>query len=465
MAAITQSLCNQVANHYEKWLNCIHLPKVTLLVVGGTVLAWGSNNLAQLGRPPVEDARGVEGKLVLLKSSRRVVRLPHAAHSALDTPSQVPNIPTPVISYRSYDVTPLAGLVQPLSVVEKSLGETTLHYILERLNGLYDSAKIMDKVNSHTDRNSIKEFKIYTFLQCIQLGNWQAASKISLLERNFTDALSYQLKMLNTLDLKIHKVSSTCDRNDSFDTVVDETPPMSDEQNHQIKENTKLFDRHMEKNLVDTLEESEERYKMKMSASRSLDSFESVEQQELHTFDCQGGSEELCEDSKSDDISLDITEDALDSVDEEQMRNNGKRMVQDSLSKLVNLSRLKESDNETGNTDVLTQIESSAEKNLDLTNRNIVPVVTEAKGNQENTVVNEATSIVEFYVNEIEDESHAMMREVLQIAIEFWIKHNLPIENLENVLLRHMSKFFYPLGLLLFWQVICNSFGGDRNEE
>lgn len=76
--------------------------------------------------------------------------MPHATKAeALDTPSQVPNIPTPVISYRSYDVTPLAGLVQPLSVVEKSLGETTLHYVLERLNGLYDSAKVMDKVSAH----------------------------------------------------------------------------------------------------------------------------------------------------------------------------------------------------------------------------------------------------------------------------------------------------------------------------
>lgn len=429
---------------------------------GGTVLAWGSNNTAQLGRPPVEDARGVEGKLVLLKSSRRVVRLPHAAHSALDTPSQVPNIPTPVISYRSYDVTPLAGLVQPLSVVEKSLGETTLHYILERLNGLYDSAKILDK--------------------CIQLGNYQAASKISLLERNFTDALSYQLKMLNTSHLKLHKFSYTCTQSQAETDFADNLNNSSEvgkgarisaAHTQHIEENTKLFDKHMEQNLVDTLEESEEKNKMKMSASRSLDSFQSLEQ-ELHTFDCQGGSEELCEDSKSEDISLDITEDALDGVDDEQKKNNpsesvnifiknGEQMVENSLPHIVNLACApvmledlnydERNVNHPKNADSLSiskNIQRLAEKKLDLTNSNTLEP--DVKGNQENAVVSEATSIVEFYVSEIEDESHAMMREVLQIAIEFWIKHSLPIENLENVLLRHMSKFFYPLGLLLFCQ-------------
>ncbi|XP_046477721.1 uncharacterized protein ca [Neodiprion pinetum] len=429
---------------------------------GGTVLAWGSNNTAQLGRPPVEDSRGVERKLVLLKSSRRIVRLPHAAHSTLDTPSQVPNIPTPVISYRSYDVTPLAGLVQPLTVVEKSLGETTLHYILERLNGLYDSAKIMDK--------------------CIQLGNYQAASKISLLEHNFTDALSHQLKMLNTSHLKLYKFSYKCDRNQvETDSSVDlndmakavENSLTSDAQTRHIKENTELFDKHMEQNLVDTLEESEEKKKMKMSASRSLDSFQSLEQ-ELYTFDCQGGSEELCEDSKSEDISLDITEDALDSVYDEQKKNTFsenvpafvKNAAQAGENSLPNLSDLtsaprmsEELDsitrnlNHQKNANCATVSEDEqflAQKKINVINRNILG--NEAKGNQENAIVSEATSIVEFYVSEIEDESHATMREVLQIAIEFWIKHNLPIENLENILLRHMSKFFYPLGLLLFCQ-------------
>lgn len=287
--------------------------------------------------------------------------------------------------------------------------------------------------------------------------------------------------MLNTSHLKLHKLSYTCAQNRTEKDfagnvkISEETRDANKSvaQTEHIRENTELFDKHMEQNLVDTLEQSEEKKKMKMSASRSLDSFQSMEQ-ELYTFDCQGGSEELCEDSKSDDISLDITEDALDSIDEEQRRNNNletagklveneKQLLENPQLNLVDLACDKVMSKELSH-DVVslnnfkkTDCPSSSEdsrslakkKDNDLTNRNLS--TTEAKGNQENAVVSEATSIVEFYVNEIEDESHTIMREVLQIAIEFWIKHNLPMENLENVLLRHMSKFFYPLGLLLFW--------------
>lgn len=112
--------------------------------LGGTVLAWGNNGRAQLGRLPVKDARDGDDKLVLIK--KRVVRVPHSSHIAMDVPSQVPNIPAPIISYQSYDVPSLAGVMRPLSVIEKSPGEQTLHHALEYFCGLYDSTRIIDKV-------------------------------------------------------------------------------------------------------------------------------------------------------------------------------------------------------------------------------------------------------------------------------------------------------------------------------
>lgn len=113
---------------------------------GGTVLAWGNNSRAQLGRIPARETRDTDDKLVLLKSSKRVVRLPNALHVALDVPSQVPGISTPVISYQSNDASCFAGLIRPLSVIEKAPGELTLHYVLEHFYGLYQSAGIMEKV-------------------------------------------------------------------------------------------------------------------------------------------------------------------------------------------------------------------------------------------------------------------------------------------------------------------------------
>jgi len=99
-----------------------------------------------LGRIPARETRDADDKLVLLKSSKRVVRLPNTLHVAFDVPSQVPGIATPMISYRSNDTSSLAGLVCPLSIIEKSPGELTLHYVLEHFHGLYCSANIMRKV-------------------------------------------------------------------------------------------------------------------------------------------------------------------------------------------------------------------------------------------------------------------------------------------------------------------------------
>lgn len=87
-----------------------------------------------------------DDKLLLLKSSKRLVRLPNTLHIALDVPSQVPGISAPIISYRSNDAFSLSGLVRPLSVIEKIPGELTLNYILEYFYGLYRSADVMEKV-------------------------------------------------------------------------------------------------------------------------------------------------------------------------------------------------------------------------------------------------------------------------------------------------------------------------------
>lgn len=116
------------------------------IFLGGTVLAWGNNSRAQLGRIPTKEARDADDKLVLLKSSKRIIRLPNALHIALDIPSQVPGIATPMISYRSNVASSLAGSVRPLSVIERSPGELTLHYILKHFYGLYNSANISKKV-------------------------------------------------------------------------------------------------------------------------------------------------------------------------------------------------------------------------------------------------------------------------------------------------------------------------------
>ncbi|KAH0535397.1 uncharacterized protein LOC123267719 [Cotesia glomerata] len=364
---------------------------------GGTVLAWGSYSSAQLGRPPSKEANsGNAEKLVLIKSSKRVVRLPHGAHVVQDTPSQVPNIPTPIITYQSYDVTPLAGRVRFLSLVEKTYGELTLHYVLEQFNGLYDAAKIMDK--------------------CDELGNYQARSKLALLEQNYSIALAYQLKTVNP---KYYM------RHDFQGNEIYQSKMTSREVNKKFRDNIELFDKQVEKNLVETIEECEEKKKMKMSISRSLDSISVVE--ELHTFDCQGGSEDLCEDTKSEDISLDLTEDALD--DNEALRD-----------KNININLPNNNNNQ-------ENLNQSQEKNFKLDN-----------------LVNDASNVIKFYINEIDEGAQKIMRQILMTVFDFWIKNHLPMECLEKILLEHINKLYYSLGLLVFCQSQLNEEDTNKNE-
>ncbi|XP_011299545.1 uncharacterized protein ca [Fopius arisanus] len=352
---------------------------------GGGVLAWGSNSLAQLGRPPTKESGGnVAEKLVLIKSSKRVVRMPHGAHVAQDSPSLVPHIPTPIITYQSYDVTPLAGRVRPLSLVEKSYGDLTLHYALEQFNGIYDAGKIMEK--------------------CDELENYQARSKLALLEHNYSISLAYQLKTLNPDNYKTAPMSSV---DDMTVNGVDGVNGKSDE---KVRENTELFVKQVEKNIVDSMEEHETRKRVKMSTSKSLDCIQLIEQ-ELHTFDCQGGSEELCEDARSEDnVSLDLTEGALDNDVEE-----------------INQSKNRNDDFNGG----LISVEPSKSSDL---------------------MTADALKIIRFYVNEIDETAHKIMRQVLQTTFDFWIKNKLDMEVLEGLFLENSNKLFYPLGLLLF----CN---------
>ena len=139
-------------NHLEidKCRSNVNVPYLQFdcFVSGGNVLAWGSNNFAQLGRAPANPKE--EEKLIFkFKSSKRIIRCFNHSdrYSVIDTtPNQVPNIPTPTISYQSYDVTPLAGSVRPLSYIESSFSDLTLHYALEQFHGLYSSFKIIKKV-------------------------------------------------------------------------------------------------------------------------------------------------------------------------------------------------------------------------------------------------------------------------------------------------------------------------------
>ncbi|XP_012059515.1 PREDICTED: uncharacterized protein LOC105622712 [Atta cephalotes] len=410
---------------------------------GGTVLAWGNNSRAQLGRIPAKDARDADDKLVLLKSSKRIVRLPNALHVALDVPSQVPGISTPVISYRSNDVFSLAGLVYPLSVIEKSPGELTLHYVLEYFYSLYNSANIMKK--------------------CIELENYQACSKIATLENNVLAAFTYQLKMLHKLNLQFKNYSEISHK-------TTESTIQINSQNHvdvmrdsvssrNIKKNTELFNTQAEKNLIESLENSVAQSWTKISTSRSLNNLQTLAQ-ELNSFDCQGGLEELYKTRKKDNssnVNADHSNIEYNSNEDEQ------KWIKDFIFNENDL--LLQHKNVTCNS-VQNTTRSIYTKSMLIVNDNRYDENKEktilsdkmSSHSQKNYIINETMKALRFYLKSINNESNTVKCEILQSAISFWIEHKLPIQCLENIFLEHIHIIYYPLGLLLFCEDVIERY-------
>ncbi|XP_036149418.1 uncharacterized protein LOC105829672 isoform X2 [Monomorium pharaonis] len=407
---------------------------------GGTVLAWGNNSRAQLGRIPAKEARDADDKLVLLKSSKRIVRLPNALHIALDVPSQVPDISTPVISYQFNDAFSLAGFVRPLSIIEKSPGELTLHYVLQHFYGLYNPTNILEK--------------------CIDLENYQACSKIAALESNILAAFIYQLRMLHKLNLQSKHSNSMSEiphkRTESTIGIssksIDLTKNSTSSRN--IK-NTELFNRQAEKNLMESLENSVVRNWTKISTSRSLNNLQTFAQ-ELYSFDCQGGLEELCGTRKNDDPSENVDANHSD------IKYNANKDEQQEWIEHFNFS---ENDSLLQSKDVITlnsaqnSIQSSGTKTMLIVNDHQCDVNYEktmfysnkvSSHSHRNYIINETIRALKFYLKSIDNEANTVKCEILQSAIGFWIEHNFPMQSLENVFLEHIHIVYYPLGLLLF---------------
>lgn len=284
------------------------------------------------------------------------------------------------------------------------------------------------------------------YFQCIAVGNNQACAKLALLEHNFSDSLMYQLKSLmnmesgpelndkdakeeeNRTDGMIEKSSYGHSRKSGkadkkkdnikiFNAdekksaicyldkdLIDEKPPINKSSTFDhLNDDSQLFTEQAEEDLVNTFEESVSKRKLKMSASKSMDTF-SLTEHELYTFDCQGGSEEMCEQTDNDNVSDQLT-----------------------------------MTNSTFDDELNSDSESESIKNYGFVTSPCVDKIKKAMG------------IVEFYINEIENLNHTVVSEVLLNAINIWVDHHLPLRFLEKVFLKNLPKVFYPLGLLLFW--------------
>jgi hypothetical protein len=249
------------------------------------------------------------------------------------------------------------------------------------------------------------------------------------LEHNFVEALTYQFKALRECELSsLESFSNNAHTDDTSDNC---------KKDGILQENNKLFEKHVEQNLVDILIESVEKQKIKMPGSKSMDSFQIIEQ-ELHTFDCQGGSEDLFEDCKYDNMSLDMTL-------QETLKNNNKEDGESPLSSIENSISQEDTDND--NSLLMSYNTLGFNKSATINSKC-------AKGNilndQELIMMQHAVNIVDFYLYKIEDDAYIPVYEMSAVCINFWLENKFPIEALEKVFYKYIKKIFYSLGLLFF---------------
>lgn len=299
-------------------------------------------------------------------------------------------------------------------------------------------------------------------LQCIELENYQACSKIATLENNVLAAFTYQLKML-------HKLSLQSPRNYPMSEIsherIESTIKISSQNvdsmsSRNIKRNTELFNKQAEKNLMESLENSVTRSWTKISTSRSLNNLQTLAQ-ELYSFDCQGGLEELCRTRKNDNSSPNVNVDHSDpeyNANEDEQQEWIENLIFNENDSLLQHKNIIHNSAQHSTRPVCTKIMLNVNDNrcdqtnwCDVYEEKTVFSDKVSSCSQRNYVINETIKALKFYLKSINNEANTVKYEILQSAIGFWIEHDLPIQSLENVFLEYIHIVYYPLGLLLFW--------------
>jgi hypothetical protein len=383
-----------------------------------------------LGRPLDEDSKAsTEGKVIIFKNTRRVIKFPNNFDGNADNfPVEVPGLPSMAITFNPTDHRllfgkkyvpyavlqvendrdleqcsgPLGKNTSPLSFIQNipkfRFGQKTLHFVLETYYGFYDTENVMSR--------------------CLDVNNYQGASKIAMLDGHFGDSLGFQLTAFKKYM-------------DSYDMDLDSIF-VNKEVYDNIKEKEQDFVEFVVKNIQEDF--GEKNYINSpahiLSSSSSLDSIRQWGDDVEH----QGGCESPCEMSDIGDIRQSMTHYV------QSLKSNDNSPPISSVSKRVSES------------ESLKKRVFSDDEFIDL----------EIKDKETRDIIENASKLIEFYIKKIYvSENHILMQNVLMKCIDFWLTNNLPVPILENVLLKNMDKYFYPLSILLF----CKNFSNGLDDE
>jgi len=176
------------------------------LTDSGTVFGWGSNTSGQLGKPPVDvEGKGENNKVLVMKTTKRVIRLQHGLQNSCDVPKpvqgltktgvyseEVPDSASPAFA-NFYSRLQRGNAFPPVEPFFHSQQlQTFLHTTIEIFSDVLDTGKLLRK--------------------CLMLENPLAAAKISLGNKKVLQAFDLSLQAVLKTEPSTSDGESTCDK-------------------------------------------------------------------------------------------------------------------------------------------------------------------------------------------------------------------------------------------------------------
>ncbi|KAL1494566.1 hypothetical protein ABEB36_010144 [Hypothenemus hampei] len=375
----------------------------------GQVLAWGTPAMMEtiLGVSMETIRKKYDDRTLIIKGTKRTFKTPHVHPISNNLPIEISVLPSATFSFNQLThKSLLKNKFQPHNLLLLEKDNDPSSFYGERTRVGRSDFEHIHYIPKITVTQKILHYALQCFVdlydveniykKSMEYGNYQAASKVAYLHGHFVDSLGFAIEAFKRHVTELEiDVPSLFMCKDSYD----------------LKEKDTDVDM-IVKIDVDITSSCSSPAKM-MSSSSSLDS--------IKHFGEEGGRESPCQD--------DIRQNVTNYV---QSVNKNESMLPGKMPNMI-------------------------ERDMQI-DKNVKGL--EVKNKQAKDVLQMASRIVQFYIENVYiSDNHILMQNILLRCIEFWLTYNLPITILENILLKNMDKYFYPLSILLF----CKNFDEDSD--
>ncbi|CAG9760775.1 unnamed protein product [Ceutorhynchus assimilis] len=377
----------------------------------GQVLAWGTPAMIEtiLGVSVDKIKKKQDERAMILKGTRRTYKSPHEHPISNNIPIEITVLPSMAFTFNQTNHKALlCNKVLPFNVLMPDNPDRSKFLKEQKVTQKQDFSHIYSLPNVLIGQKTV-HYALQTFIdlydvenilkKCIEYKNFQAASKVSLFHGHYVDSLGFVIQAFeNHISQSEIDLASLFTCKDSYDIK---------EKDQGIEIIVKTIKTELDKEKSSSCSSPAKI----LSSSSSLDS--------LKQFGEEGGQESPCE--------FDVRQNITNYV-------HSLKKYDSSVPKL-----------------------NESYKDL-LLEKSIRKQELQIKNKQAREVLDLASGIVEFYIGKIYiSENHILMQNILLKCIEFWLSHNLPVLLLENIFLKNLDKYFYPLSILLF----CKNFDDE----